>query len=138
MNRQLKKRLIQYSIAAAIGIAIALLVMNAEGFFVLVGNNAETYSILSDACFVPAAVLISVGALVWIANTGLFDSVSYALTVAAHAIIPFMRNRPKSYYDYKSEREGKSGKTPMFILYTGAAFLLLAIIFLVIYTGFSA
>ena len=138
MNQQLKKRLIQYSTAAAIGLAIALLIMNAEGFFVLAGNNAETYSILSDACFVPAAVLISVGALVWVANTGLFDSVSYALTVAAHAIIPFMKNKPKSYYDYKSEREGKSGKTPMFILYTGAAFLLLAIIFLGVYTGFSA
>ena len=131
--RNLKKRILQYGITAAVGLAIALLIMNAQGLFVLFGNNADTWSILSDAFFVPGMIMISVGALVWIAGTGLFDSVSYALTVAAHAIIPFLRNKPKSYYDYKSEREGKGGKTPMFILYTGGGFLLLAVVFLIAY-----
>ena len=125
----------QYGITAAVGLAIALLIMNAQGLFVLFGNNADTYSILSDAFFVPGMVMVSVGALIWIAGTGLFDSVSYALTVAAHAIIPFMKNKPKSYYDYKSEREGKTTKIPMFILYTGGGFLVIAVVFLIVYAA---
>ena len=133
--KNLKKRILQYGITAAVGLLIALLIMNAQGFFVLFGNNADNYSILSDAFFVPGMVMVSVGALIWIAGTGLFDSVSYALTVAAHAIIPFLRNKPKSYYDYKSEREGKTTKIPMFILYTGGGFLVIAVVFLIVYAG---
>ena len=133
--RNLKKRILQYGITAALGLAAALLIMNAQGFFVLFGNNADTYSILSDAFFVPGMIMVSLGALIWIAGTGLFDSVSYALSVAAHAVIPFLKNKPKSYYDYKSEREGKTTKTPMFILYTGGGFLAISVIFLIVYSS---
>ena len=131
--RNLKKRLLQYGITAGIGLLASLLIMNAQGLFVLFGNNTQTWSILSDAFFVPGIILVSLGALIWIAGTGLFDSVSYALSVAAHAIIPFLKNRPKNYYDYKSERESKGSRTPMFILYTGGGFLLLAVVFLIAY-----
>lgn len=131
----LKKLLLQYGITAAVGLLIAYFVMSSQGLFVLFGNNRETYAILCDAFFVPAAALMSVGALVWIANTGFFDSIAYALKIAAHALVPFVKTKRQTYYDYKNEKEGKESKTPTFILYTGAAFLLLALIFLAIYSS---
>jgi len=133
--RGIKKRLLQYGISALIGISVSLFIMNAQGLFALLGSNAATYSILCDAFFVPAAVFLSVGALIRIAASGFFDSVSYAVRVAAHAIVPFAQSKPKAYYDYKSEKAENRGAPPTFILHTGAAFLVVSLIFLAIYSS---
>lgn len=135
MNKRLKTWLLQYGITTAIGLLISYFVMSSQGLFVLFGSNAETFSILCDAFFVPGAVLLSVGALVWVAGTGFFDSMAYIFRVAAHMFIPFVKSRPKSYYDYKTEKAERGGKTPMFILYTGVGFVALALVFLACYSA---
>ena len=124
-----KKKLLQYGICGLIGAVIAVLVMDAEGLLLFWGTHRETtLIILCDAFFVPGILLILFGCLLWIANTGFFDSLGYAVRTAAHLLIPFRKAERKTFYDYKEERAEKRGKTPAFIGIVGVFYLLLSLI----------
>ena len=125
----LKKKLLQYGICGLIGAVIAVLVMNTEGLSLFWGVHWETaLVILCDAFFIPGILLVLFACLLWIANTGFFDSLGYAIRTAAHLLIPFRKVERKSFYDYKEERAEKRGKTPAFIGIVGAFYLLLSLI----------
>ena len=136
----MKKKLLQYGITAVVGALIALWVMNIEGMFLLIGAGAPgaILSILCDAFFVPGILLVLFGALMWVANTGFFDSLGYALRTAAHMFLPFMKTERKSYYDYKTEKADKRGSTPYFMFIVGVVYMVLAVVFLLIWTNMPA
>ncbi len=124
----MKKRLIQYGVCGVIGALIAYWIMSSKGLFVPGHSMAEVFFILSDAFFVPGILIILFGALLWISTTGLFDSIGFAFSAAAHALLPFVRHEHKTFYDYKMEKAEKRGSTPYFMLIVGAFYLILAII----------
>ena len=129
-----KKKLLQYGICGLVGAVIAYFVMDAEGLFLIWGSSKQSVvSILCDAFFVPGILLTMFGCLLWIANTGFFDSLGYAVRTAAHLLIPFRKTERKTFYDYKEEKAEKRGKTPTFIGIVGGFYLLLSAVFLVIF-----
>ena len=107
----MKKKLLQYGITAVVGALIAWWVMDVEGLFVITGAPEHTKAILCDAFFVPGILLVMIGALVWIATTGFFDSLGYAAKTAVHIFLPFIKTERKSFYDYKMEKAEKRGDT---------------------------
>ena len=129
----MKKRILQYGICFLIGALLACWVMNIEGLF-LIDVPSEIAAILCDAFFVPGILLTMVGCLIWIATTGFFDSIGYAVKVGMHIILPFFnKGERKSYYDYKMEKDEKRGKTPIFVFIVGAFYLVLSGIALIIW-----
>lgn len=129
----MKKRILQYGISFLIGALLACWVMNIEGLF-LVDVPSEIAAILCDAFFVPGILLTMVGCLIWIATTGFFDSIGYAVKVGMHILLPFFnKGERKSYYDYKMEKDEKRGKTPIFVFIVGAFYLILSGIALIIW-----
>ena len=131
----MKKKLLQYGICVVLGGLIALWVMDLEGFFILWRERATAVSILCNAFFVPGILLASFGALFWVANTGFFDSMSYALHVVGHVFLPFAKSKRKTYYDYKTEKSEKRGSVPTFIFVVGIFYLTLSLICLGIWYG---
>ena len=124
----MKKRLIQYGVCGVVGALIAYWIMNSKGLFSLGYSTADVFLILSDAFFVPGILITLFGVLLWIATTGLFDSIGFAFSSAAHALLPFIRHDHKTFYDYKMEKAEKRGSTPYFMLIVGAFYLILATI----------
>ncbi|MBR5720989.1 MAG: DUF3899 domain-containing protein [Clostridia bacterium] len=129
----MKKKLLQYGICFLIGAALALWVMYSEGLFIP-NNPVDVPAVLCDAFFVPGILMVMVGALLWISTTGLFDALGYAFRVAGHNLLPFLFKKDiDSFYDYKTEKDGKRMKTPVFIFIVGVVFLVASGIALAVY-----
>ena len=129
----MKKKLFQYGFTFLFGAILAYWVMDAEGLFILWSEKATAASILCNAFFVPGILLASFGSLLWVANTGFFDSVAYAFRAAGHLFLPFKRTERKSYYDYKMEKAEKRTPIPNFLFHVGAVYLGLSLICLAIW-----
>lgn len=123
----MRKKLLQYGISTVIGLLISLWVMDTEAFFDIPDMPLDLMlMILCDALFVPGIFFVMFGALLWIASTGLFDSITYAFRTAAHMFLPFLSKDRKSFYDYKTEKAEKRADTPKFIFVVGIGFLALS------------
>ena len=130
----MKKKFIQYGISTAIGLLFAYWVMDTEALFSVPDITPELVAmILCDAFFVPGIFFVLFGALLWVASTGFFDSISYAFRTAAHMLLPILHKERKSFYDYKTEKAEKRAGTPIFIFIVGAGFLAVSMICLVIW-----
>ena len=105
------------------------------GAFDSFGYNTDTLGALCDAFFVPGIFFAGIGCLVFISTTGFFDSLSYAVRFAAHALLPFVKIEKKSYYDYKVEKEDRrEGRTSASLLIVGLVFIGISCIFLLVYS----
>lgn len=127
----MKSKLPRYLIAAAIGLAVAGLVLYTYGFFAM-----ETATLrlrcLCDAFTIPGVLLFSVGCLIWISQQGMFDFLSYTGKVL------FDKFRPHAemvrYGDYVVEKnENRKSGGFGFLLITGAAFIAIALIFMALF-----
>ena len=121
-----KKMLIVLAIACAIaiGVAFARGILNAEGKDVL--------RCLSDAFFVSGALIILSGGLVWCADNGVADGLTYgASRLFKRRGVHYEENR-ESYSEYKERKHAKKLKVAEFIL-AGGVFLLLSILTLIPY-----
>lgn len=130
----MKKKLLQYGISICAGALIAYWVLETEGLFLASGWPIDTLMmILCDAFFVPGIFLSLLGALVWIASTGFFDALGYALHVASHILIPILKNEYDTYYDFKEARAEKRSATPYFLIFVGLGFLAVSLVFLLLW-----
>ena len=133
----MKRKLINYGLSVLAGLILSGLAVSAKlsnPDFKL--TDASKYmELFCDAAFVPGVILLCVWCLIFIASTGLFDSVSYTVGYAVRALLPFTRRKEMSFYDYKMGKEERrsEGKIPKTTLIVGAAFFGLSLIFLAIY-----
>ena len=121
-----KKMLIVLAIACAIaiGVAFARGILNAEGKDVL--------RCLSDAFFVSGALILFSGVIVWCADNGVADGLTYgASRLFKRRGVHYEENR-ESYSEYKERKHAKKLKVAEFIL-AGGVFLLLSILTLIPY-----
>lgn len=128
----MKKRLIQYGITTAIGAVMVYLLLVVRGFWELT-TLTEKYRTLADAFTIPGVVLMLVAALVWISNEGLFNGISYAAKVVKHMFLPSKQYKHETYYDHVQSRDGKRVKGYGFIFFTGLAFMVVAVVFIILF-----
>ncbi|MBR4032739.1 MAG: DUF3899 domain-containing protein [Clostridia bacterium] len=129
----MKKKLWQYGVCSAIGAVLSVFVMAFEGLFGSSGLSAkDVMAILCDAFFFSGALMASFGGLAWIASTGFFDMISYAINVGAHSLLPFIKLESRTFYDYKEAKAKKRGSAPRFILVVGLIFVALSVIPIII------
>ncbi len=127
----MKSKLIKYGITALIGLLLAVFVLNNYGFFEM-SEADDRYKCLCDAFTIPGVVLIMCGALVWISQQGMFDSLSYA----GKMIVDQFRINSEhlKYGDYVMEkRENRKEGGFGFLIITGAVFTAISLIFLALY-----
>ncbi len=122
----------KYVLAVSAGVLLVCLVLFAQDY--ADAQGLQCVRILCDAFTVPALVLLLTGMLSWVAGEGLFDGLSYAVRSLAGM---FARWEHLRYRDYvKSKREARTPGGCGFLLVTGAAFAVPALVFLLLfYTG---
>ena len=85
-------------------------------------------------CFtVPGLFLVGVAAIGWIASFGTFDMLAYGTrTLFATFIKPMAEKLPKTYYDYRAEKNEKGRSWSVETLIVGCAFFAVGMIFVII------
>ncbi len=131
MIRLLKRR--SFWIALGVGAAIALAV-------VLLNRSAGNgfLRLICDGCFVAGILVGGAGCLMLAANEGMFDifgyGISFVLNLHWSGIFHMPEERRRERYaDYKA-RKRSSPSAPGGVLLAGGVYLLLAAVFLVIYS----
>lgn len=125
----MKKKLLQYSIAVAAGLAVSFGLACLLGLFQS-QNAVDVFKKLADACTVTGILVFGAGILTFCANHGAFDMVLWGLKGAVRMLIPgaALREEKKSYAEYREARAAKQ-KPFKFLLVVGAVFVLLSVIF---------
>ncbi len=130
MNRGLKL-LIKY------GCSVIFVALSAWG--VLAGadwsqsGEKTLYRILSDAFFIPGALLIFSGLLIWLANEGAFDGVTWVLRNALSRLIPGGRFQRETYPEYVERRREKNVFGYSFLFVVGCISVAVGVVFMLRY-----
>lgn len=132
MKDKIKKALIKYAIALAIGAGLALLCLSLNEYSGAL-EAVERYRLLADAFTVPGIVLVLVAGLVFVSTEGFFDMLSFGFKKAGEMLIPFMKHSKESFYDYKMRKSGNRLSGYSFIFFTGLGFMAVAVVFLILY-----
>ncbi len=133
MKSRNAQRWLQYGVSALVGLALSLTVAVSRGLSSSV-NLAWNARYLSDGFFVAGLLMTGVGALVLVASTDFFDIFTYGFKSLLVLFTPLKKPREHmNFFDYKQERAGRRGGKQFFLLFTGLAFLLLALACLWVY-----
>ena len=126
------KKLLSYIFTSLFGLIVAVLILVGLGTFAQTDKHI-IFGNLSDAFFVPGVVIFGLGALVFASNGGAFDMLRYAVIKLFDL---FKRDLTKvkfrTFYDYREAQKEKN-RSFTFMLIVGAAFLVLAAVFLILY-----
>ena len=127
-----KIKLLEYSIAISVGIAIVILYISLKGTF-QAQTASEVYRNLSDGCLIAGGFAVGGAGLLWISNQGGFLGLRYGVEWTLSRFIHAMKAGTESYHDFR-QRHLQSRKTPVaFLLFVGIGYLLLAVTFLILF-----
>ncbi len=130
------KKKLSYLITTVICAVITLAVLLSRGTF----SQTDTLSVYKDLCdafFVPGVIVLGLGLLVFASNGGAFRMLTYSMMKLVDL---FRRDLTKvkyrTFYDYKEAM--KDNKNDFwFMIIVGAAFIAVAIVFLVLYETYA-
>jgi len=115
-------------ITAWVVVSIINLVMGLAIFFT---RPLQNWAALSDATFIPSALMLGISALILISRAGTFDILSYSFVAISQRFRPREFKRYADAYDYKvqaDERRAKKGGYILPYLVWGVVLLVIAII----------
>ena len=133
MSKKSAANLIKYGGAVLFGALLALGALRLRGY-TGAEEAAEKYRILCDSFTFPGLMLILTAALIALSNEGAFLGIGYAVRCALYGLIPGLGSRQETYAEY-IERKTEKGRVKGygFILHVGLAYLLLALVFLLLF-----
>ena len=120
-----KTNILPFLIALGAGTALAVVIALLRGMGS--GNAAAVNAgIMSDGFFIVGVLTAGVGALMAIAGkTDFFDMLSYGGR-SLLKLIPFVRQKTQTFYDYKLEKQAKRKEPKWFLLFAGFVLIGLA------------
>lgn len=131
MNRDLKNRLRKYILTFFFGGLLAYAYIALRDFS---GEPLlEKYRMLCDAFTIPGLLMLMVGLLLLISNEGMFDGLLYALSYAVKTLIPLWGRDHERYYDYVERKREKRVHGYGFLFVSGAVFMVIALVFLILF-----
>lgn len=140
MNER-RAKLIKY----LIGTAVCLVLGGLLAWFVASNygykdatDEATRYMVLCNAFTIPGVLLSLSAALLAIYNTGFFSGLFYGLRGLKNTFMPFLHQKYVPYREYRKQHLEKKVKGFSFILFTGLAFLAVAIYFLIRFHAYPA
>lgn len=135
MNKKeinVKSLLIRYGVSAVIVTALLFLILSLNGYWNLT-EPQDKLRVLCDAFSLPGILLVLMSGLIFASNAGALDGLLYGLRVSVERILPFLPHKHVRYRDYLQKRREKKVKGYSFIFFTGAAFLTVGLVLLVIF-----
>ena len=129
---RIKGILIKYAIAIAVGVGMVLIVLYGNDFFEAT-DLVTKYRLLTDAFTIPGVSYILLTGLVFVSTQGFFDMISFGLGKFAKALIPFSKKSEETFYDYKTRKNEERLTGYSFLLYTGIAFMAVALVFMALF-----
>ena len=122
----------KYSITTLVAGLVSLAALSANGFF---SASAEIvkYKLLADAISVPGMILILLPVLIWISGEGVFDGLTYALSILGRSLTFRGLKKQEKFYDYKMRKAENRMSGYWFMLLVGVGFVLVSSIFLVLF-----
>lgn len=130
------KNVLRYSVTAAVGLVIALVVMLAKDLFGQ-SSTEQVMRILCDAFFVPGVCLTGAGLIVLASNGGAFYMLSYGVRFLFFMFKDVFtggkaERKYKDYYEYRKAKSEQK-RSVAFMLIVGVGFLAVSVIFLICY-----
>ncbi len=110
---------------------IASVIALAMGLSIFLTRPNYDWAALSDASFIPSALLIGIALLTLIGRSGTFDTAAYSFAAIGQRFRPRELRRYDDAYDYKvqaEERRAKRGGYVLPYLAWGILLLILAIV----------
>lgn len=128
----------RYVVTTGIGIGIFLLITFTQGGFTE-PDPAVRWRILCDALFVPGVLLAAFGLLLFAAGGGAFDMLKFSMLKLFSVVMPKKKREelPKTFFDFKMEREAREKVRTGHLMIVGSVFLALAALALVMYSRFE-
>ncbi len=127
-----KTETIKTLIAAAIGLAIVLVVLFSRGFFAA-ETVRERLRDLCDGMTLAGAVLLMAGMVSLLSSSGGLDVFLYAMRSVKFIFTPIKRAKRESFTEYVERRRETEKPRTGFLLWTGAAYLVTAVLLLLFY-----
>ena len=125
----------EFAVAVVLGLLIA--------GFVFFGTADRGHSVIHracDGCFAAGMLLGGMGVILYCANQGAFNIFGFGARYGLNLILPIFGKNPwaangerETYYDYCEKKREQEPKPVSHLLITGAAFLLIAAVLLVVY-----
>jgi hypothetical protein len=127
------KALLKYGVTATVGAILAFGVMWGRGVFA--ATTAEkALSCISDGFFVVGLIFAGIGLLLAISSTGIFDMLGYAFKSLIYLFTPMTIDRSQGgFYEYKMRKKEQRRAVPLYILWVGIAFIVIALVILGVY-----
>lgn len=135
MSQDKKSVFIKYLVCFCVAVAMTFVVLLIQGIFDGKPKEAkEIMKILHNAFFASGALLMLFSGLLYVAGEGVFLGVGYAMGRAVKALLPFLGKDHETYAEYRERKTGKKeAGNKLAILLTGALFVLVSSVFLIIY-----
>lgn len=129
----MKKKILSFVPYACIAALIFAGVAVMRGLF-SAESLQELFGILSDCLIVPGVLLGGIGAIGWIATSGVYDMLGYGVShILSNFHIGKREHRWETYYDYKVRKTEKRAAPPWSVLITGGCCLAGGILSLIVY-----
>ena len=126
------KTLIRYGVCTVVGLALMLIVLLINKYW-MTEDAQEKLRILCDAFCIPGLLLMLSTGLVFARNEGAFNGVMYSLRTVKEMLLPFLPHQHMNYREYVQKKAEKKTKGYSFLLITGAVFLAVGIVLLIMY-----
>ena len=127
-------KLKKYLITIVVGLLIVGYVAYTQG--ILTHEEPKMiFHTLSNSFFIPGVLIAGMGGLIFVANEGAFDGLTFAMKSFFSIFKRDKKNRFTSYYDYKVSK-GDRNRGFGFMLITGLVFLAISGIMLGIYSNY--
>ena len=132
MEKENKSALTRYLVTFGVASLITVCVFSIKGWFS--ADLMHNMSVLTDGFFASGALLMLFAGFQFVSGEGALLALGFVLGKAVRALIPFIKKPHENYQQYcerKANKEGKRGDGCIF--FTGLAFLLVSIVFMVIW-----
>ena len=128
----MKKNILRYSIASAVGLALAFVILCFKNIFSQT-DAVKVFQILCDAFFVTGICFACIGVIMLAGNGGAFDMLGYAFVMLFDALRKDISKR--KYKDFDEYRQAKKEKkrNVLYMFVVGGAFIAISVIFLILY-----
>ena len=128
----MKKNILRYSIASAVGLALAFVILCFKNIFSQT-DAVKVFQILCDAFFVTGICFACIGVIMLAGNGGAFDMLGYAFVMLVDALRKDISKRKyKDFYEYRQAKKEKK-RNVLYMFVVGGAFIAISVIFLILY-----
>ena len=129
-----KRSWLGYVIVVAIEIGITAMILSTN-HILSVGGKREVYRILSDAFGIPGIIMILIGVLTVISDSGEFYGIGYSFRYLGDRLMPGRSSKkPLKYADYVDNKRSKPhASLRTYFLLPGAGFAIVGLVFLILF-----